>query len=136
MAFVLDCSVAIAWIFADETTEMALKLLESLAHDSAVVPQLWPLEVANVLLVATRRGRIREQDWPQLIDALDALPIEVDGQTHSRAWTMTLGIASRHGLSAYDAAYLELASRRNLPLATLDTRLAEACRAMGVETVI
>lgn len=83
-------SVAIAWFFADETTEMTLKLLEPLAHDSAVVPQLWPLEVPNVLLVATRRGRTREQDWPQLIDALDALPIEVDGQTHSRAWTMTL----------------------------------------------
>ncbi len=80
-------------------------------------------------------AEIREQDSPQLIDALEALPIEVDGQTHSRAWTMTLGIAARHELSDYDAAYLELASRRNLPLATLDTRLAEACRAMSVEAV-
>lgn len=135
MPFVLDCSVAMSWIFADETTETTLKLLESLEHDFAVVPQLWHLEVANVLLMATRRKRIRENDWPQLIGALDALPIEVDAETHSKAWPVPLGLAARHGISAYDSAYLELAGRRDLPLATLDRRLAETCRSAGITVV-
>jgi predicted nucleic acid-binding protein len=132
MPFILDCSIAMSWIFADETSDTTLKLLESLERDFAVVPQLWHLEVANVLLMAARRNRIREQDWPKLIGALDALPIEVDVETHSKALPVTLGIAAKHGISAYDGAYVELAGRRDLPLATLDRRLAETCRSLGI----
>lgn len=131
MPFVLDCSVTMAWILEDEATAPAVALLRSLADDRAVVPQLWSLEVANVLLVASRRGRMVAQDWPKVITALEALPIEVDSATHARALGETLRLAAEHDISVHDAAYLELARRRELPLATLDARLARACETAG-----
>ena len=123
MAFVLDCSVTMSWIFSDESTPDTTDLLRSLTEDVAVVPQIWSLEVANVLLVATRKGRIQRHEQTRLVAAIKALPIEVDRDSHSQALTATLNIAAEHSLSAYDAAYLELALRRSLPLATLDKRL-------------
>jgi len=132
MPFVLDCSVTMSWIFSDEGTTATVELLQSLTRDEAVVPQIWSLEVANVLLVATRKGRIQQQDQPRLVAAIKALPIEVDRNSHNQALTETLMIATEHGLSAYDAAYLELALRRNLPLATLDRRLRHTCATVGV----
>ena len=102
--------------------------MRSLEHETAVVPQIWHLEVANVLLTATRRERIREQEWPRLIAALGDLPIEVDSAARDQALGTTLHIAAQQGISACDAAYLELAVRRSLPIATLGRRLAEVCR--------
>ncbi len=133
MAFVLDCSVTMSWVFSDEDTPDTTELLQSLTEDVAVVPQIWSLEVANVLLIATRKGRIQRHDQTRLIAAIKALPIEVDRDSHSQALTATLNIAAEHSLSAYDAAYLELALRRSLPLATLDKRLRNACTAAGVK---
>ncbi len=133
MAFVLDCSVAMAWVFPDEANESTNALRESLLKDSAVVPALWPIEVGNVLLVATRRGRITEADWPHIRDSLEALPIDVDAESCNRVLETVLPVASEHDLSVYDAMYLELALRLAVPLATLDKKLVAAAKVAGVE---
>ncbi len=135
MPFVLDCSMTMAWAFPDEATKQSAVLRDSLLEDYALVPTLWPIEVANVLLVATRGKRMRESDWPKLLADLTALPIEVDGETSERALSDSLQVARRYDLSAYDAVYLELALRRKLPLATLDKRLKRACRRAGVDVL-
>ena len=134
MAFVLDCSVTMAWVFPDEATEATNQLRDSLVESRAFVPSLWPVEVGNVLLVATRRNRIRVDDWPEIRASLEALPIEIDPVTTSRAWGASLELARTHQLSVYDAMYLELAMRLQLPLATLDRALRGAARTAGVET--
>ena len=133
MAFVLDCSVAMAWVFADEATEATARLLDSLVGDRAYVPSLWPVEVASVLLAATRRGRIGSEEWPAICANLEALPIEIDPVSPSRAWGAALDLARRHELSAYDAMYLELAVRLQIPLATLDRKLRTAGQAAGID---
>ncbi len=134
MAFVLDCSVTMAWVFPDEATEATNQLRDSLVESRAFVPSLWPVEVGNVLLVATRRNRIRVDDWREIRASLEALPIEIDPVTTSRAWGASLELARTHQLSVYDAMYLELAMRLQLPLATLDRALHRAARTVGVET--
>ena len=134
MAFVLDCSVAMAWVFPDEATESTGRLRDSLIDGRAFVPSLWPVEVASVLLAATRRGRLGAEEWPRVCASLEALPIEIDPVSMSRTWGAVLDLAVEHRLSAYDAMYLELALRMRLPLATLDRALAAAARAAGVGT--
>ena len=89
-----------------------------------------------MLLVAAQRGRISSGKWPHICSNLDALPIEIEPISTSRVWGAALGLAHQHGLSVYDAAYLELASRMRLPLATLDRALAAAARATGVDTPV
>lgn len=133
MAFVLDCSVTMAWIFPDEASVSTDLLRESLVEDSAFVPALWPVETGNVLLMATRRGRIAKDDWQQIRENLKALPINIDPVSTDRVWGAVLDLADTHRISAYDAMYLELALRLRLPLATLDRELAAAARASGVE---
>src|SRR5690242_19073125 len=130
--FVLDGSVTMAWFFRDETDAYAEAVEDSLPHAQAVVPTLWPLEVANTLVVGERRKRSTEAQAATWLNHLRALPIIVDDETAMRAWDDTLSLARAHKLSAYDAAYLELALRRSLPLATLDDRLKEAAAALGV----
>ena len=134
MSFVLDCSVAMAWVFPDEASEATGRLRDSLIDGRAFVPSLWPVEVGSVLLAATRRGRIGADEWPAILAALEALPIEVDPVSTSRTWGPALSLAVRHDLSIYDAVYLELAVRMRLPLATLDRELAAAALAAGVDT--
>lgn len=133
MAFILDCSVTMTWLFPDEATEATDRLRDSLVEDRAFVPSLWPAEVANVLLAATRRGRVGVDEWSEIRAYLDALPIEIDPVSASRVWGAVLELANRHGLSVYDAMYLELAVRMRLPLATLDRALAAAGQAAGVD---
>ncbi len=133
MSFVLDCSVAMSWVFPDEATEATDQLRESLVEGRAFVPTLWPIEVANVLLVATRRQRIDRTEWPRIARNLEALPLVIDPGSTSRIWGEVLDVAHTHQLSAYDAMYLELAIRMQLPLATLDRALAAAGRAAGVD---
>ena len=132
MAFVLDCSVSMAWLFADEAHARADALRESLTEQHGVAPALWPTELANALLTASRRGRISVDEWPALGRQLRALPIEVDPVALPAVLDRVLPMADRYGLTVYDATYLELAIRRGLPLATLDRRLAEVSRAAGV----
>ena len=136
MSFVADASVALAWVFEDERHAGAWHLVERLQREPALVPTHFHLEVSNGLLVALRRGRLSLDQAATAIVLLEALPVEVDYDTPARAFHDVWLAASRHGLSTYDAAYLELAARRGLPLATLDERLAGAARGVGVQTLL
>ncbi|HUY92189.1 MAG TPA: type II toxin-antitoxin system VapC family toxin [Pirellulales bacterium] len=131
-AFVLDCSLSVAWFFEDETDAYAQAVEDSLPAAAAIVPALWPLEVANALLMGERRKRATEAKATTFLGLLKALPIALDDETAGRAWQESIHLARTHRLSVYDAAYLELALRRGLPLATLDDRLKAAAAAVGV----
>src|SRR5260370_39225007 len=109
--FVLDGSVTLAWCFPDEKAAYPQAVLDSLARARAVVPSLWPLEVGNAWLVGERRKRCTQADTTHWIGFLKPLPISVEDETTARAWGDILTLARTHGLSAYDAAYLELALR-------------------------
>jgi predicted nucleic acid-binding protein len=130
--FVLDGSVTIAWLFHDEKDAYADAIVARLPHLEMVVPRLWHLEIANVLLVGERKGRCSQADVARWLSFLAGLPIAVDSSTESHAWSTTVHLARQHGLTAYDAAYLELAVRRGIPLATLDGKLKAAAVAAGV----
>lgn len=129
MPFVLDASIAAAWFFPDEHDAVAIAVALRLVEGTALIPTLFWFEIRNLLLVGERRGRVDAADSARFLAHLDALPLEVDAAPSS-ADLLALGRA--HGLSAYDAAYLELARRRAVPLATLDRRLAAAAAAAGV----
>jgi predicted nucleic acid-binding protein len=129
MAFVLDSSVALAWLLPDEANERTDALADRLEQENAHVPSIWSLEVGNTLMTALRRKRISDGDFDRCISALSALPIEVDP---TAGLAGVLSIARRFGLTSYDAAYLELAQRRGFPLATLDEKLRQACKALKV----
>jgi len=130
--FVLDCSATIPWAFASESTLETDALLDTLtAGGKAWVPALWHLEVANVLLGAQRKGRIDRAGIEVFLSTLTLFDIEVDPETLAVAWSKTLALAERFGLTVYDAAYLELALRRGLPLASLDTQLRNAITTAG-----
>lgn len=129
---VLDSSAALAWVLPGEGQAALERLLGEIAADGAVVPGLWPLEVGNILLVAERRGRLGAAERREALDLLRALPIDTDDETAARAWVATLTLAAAHGLTLYDASYLELARRRGLPLATLDSALRRAAGEAGV----
>lgn len=130
--FVLDCSVAMAWCFPDEAGPYSEKVLEDLAGSGAVVPSIWPLEVANVLLSAERRTRISKAQSRRFVELLQALPISVDETRAATVWDGVLSLARDQKLSAYDAAYLELAMREGVPIATRDETLLKAARRCGV----
>ncbi|HEX8814870.1 MAG TPA: type II toxin-antitoxin system VapC family toxin [Terriglobales bacterium] len=132
MSFVLDSSVTLAWIYADETTEVIRAVFGELVQTGAWVPGLWRLEVANILEVGVRRGRHDPAFRDSTLADLALLPIETDAETDRHAWGTTLNLAGRFRLTLYDAAYLELALRRELPLATLDHELRAAAEAEGV----
>jgi predicted nucleic acid-binding protein len=125
---VVDASVALAWCFADEQEPYAVAVLRLLESRAAIVPSVWPLEVANALVIAERRGRLQPARTAELIAEIAKLGIEVDSPTSSQVWKETLTLARRYRLSVYDAAYLELAIRESLPLATLDQALAKVAR--------
>jgi predicted nucleic acid-binding protein len=130
--FVLDGSVTLAWYFKDEADPYADAVAASIPGAQPAVPAIWPLEVANAVLVGERRKRSTEAQAARWLAYLGSLPIAVDDQTTARAWTDVLRLGRAHALSAYDAAYLELALRRGLPLATLDGPLKAAAAAAGV----
>lgn len=129
---VLDCSIALCWYFQDEADPYADGVAKQLISAEALVPSLWPLEVANAVLMGERRKRSTQADAQRWIAVLETLPIALDGETAAHAWNDTLSLARAQNLSAYDAAYLELALRAGLPLATLDAKLKAAAQAVGV----
>jgi predicted nucleic acid-binding protein len=132
-AFVIDASSTLPWCFADETTEATNALLTRLkTGDEAIVPAHWPAEVANALLMARRRKRIPFEDVHRFLEDLEALPIRVDTSAMNQIRAGVFPLAEQYELTVYDAAYLELAIRENLPLATLDTDLRKASRAVGI----
>jgi predicted nucleic acid-binding protein len=130
--FVLDASVTLAWCFADEGDDYALRVLDSLRAGEAVAASHWGLEIANALLVAERRRRIEPGDVSRLAKFVLALPIAVDPVARRRPVDSTHRLGRSHGLSAYDAAYLELAVRHGIPIATLDSALRVAAESEGV----
>lgn len=133
--FVVDASVALAWCFADEVSELADRVLDQLEHDEALAPAIWPLEVANGLRTAERRGRLDLADLSHVRELLVSLPVQVEGVPLDAALGEVTEIARHLDLTAYDAAYLALAARRGLALATVDDRLRRACERAGVELV-
>lgn len=132
MTCVIDASVALAWLMQDEHSPESDRLFESMPGEGAFVPSLWRLEVANALQVAVRRNRIDVHYRDGAIQRLSRLPIEVDPETDAHAWTTTLHLAHRHNITVYDAAYLELALRRGVPLASRDQHLVKAALDSGV----
>ena len=136
MTFVIDASIVIAWCFADETSERADAVLDRLEHERAIAPAHWPLEVANALRTAERRRRLEPSDLPRLRALLVNLPVDIAPVELSTAVGGTLEAARTHGLTTYDAAYLDLADVRGVPLATIDDRLRDACARAGVGLVL
>lgn len=132
MSLVLDSSVTLTWCFEDERCPETLNILTQVAEEGAIAPALWPLEVLNALLMAERRQRLDSAQRQQLGGFLQDLPVVLDHQTAAQSWNVTAHLAQRYKLTLYDAAYLELAQRRNLPLATLDQDLRQAASALGV----
>lgn len=132
MSLVLDSSVALTWCFEDEHTPATLALLDQIAETGAMAPALWPLEILNGLAMAERRGRLDTAHRRQLAGFLRDLPVDLDPETASQAWTATALLAERYRLTLYDAAYLELAQRLDLPLATLDQELRAAGSALDI----
>ena len=130
--FVLDCSVAISWCLVDESDDYANAVLALMPDAEAFVPLIWSLEIANTLLVAERRNRMNQEQTQRAIRFLESLPIQLDPLTEAQALDATLTLGREQELAAYDAAYLELAMRLGLPLATLDNRLATAAERCGV----
>ena len=135
MSFVVDASVALAWCFEDEATPYTESALDRLQQTEAVVPAIWPLEVANVLLTAERRQRLTEAQTARLAQLLRGLPITIDTEGLTQALGSTLSLGREYGLSAYDTSYLELAMRQGLALATQDAALREAAARAGVPLV-
>ncbi len=128
-SLVLDCSVAVAWCFEDEATADLDALLDHVQREGATVPPLWTSEVANVLLLVCRRGRIGRETIQERLALLDMLPIEVDLLADGSVWyTSVLTLADAETLAFYDAVYLELAIRRGLHLASTDAELRRAAR--------
>ncbi|MBS0445101.1 MAG: type II toxin-antitoxin system VapC family toxin [Proteobacteria bacterium] len=132
MSLVLDSSVALTWCFEDERTNATIEVLGAVEQNAGIAPSLWPLEVQNALVMAERRKRLSESQRHQLSNFLSALPVALDNETAEQAWTVTTHLAERFRLTLYDAAYLELAHRTGLPLATLDLELRNAGSALGV----
>ena len=127
---VIDSSIVLSWCLPDEGG--ADQIQEAVASAGALAPAHWPLEVANALLMAERRRRITTDFRNATLQDPKTLPITLDAETTARAWRDTLQLAEAHRLTMYDAAYLELAQRRTLPLATLDAELGSAARALGI----
>lgn len=132
MSFILDASITVAWCFSDEATPNTMRLLESLTTESAFVPELWALEIGNILIHAERRKCITYAKINEFISLLQNLNIKTDYETSLRGLREILSLAHSEKLTTYDAAYLELAMRLGLPLATKDTELAKAAERLGV----
>ena len=132
MSLVLDCSATLAWVYGEETTKPIRTVFETVSAGGAWVPALWRLEVANVLQMGVRRGRHDAAFRDATLADLALMPIRLDPETDRHAWGATSRLAAQYNLMAYDAAYLELARRAGLPLATLDRELRAAAVSEGV----
>ena len=127
-SFIIDNSVVMAWCFEDEINPYADAVLDRLSQSTAIVPSIWPLEVVNVLLVAERRKRLKQGDSVRFITLLSQLPIVVEHEWPERVMKDLLALGRANNLSSYDASYLDLAIRKDCPLATLDKKLIKAAK--------
>lgn len=132
-AFVIDSSVALTWLFKDESTPRTNELLGRLYSEGAIVPSWWFVELTNVMALAERKGRISPAETTAFIAELSKFDIDIDAEASSRAFTHLLPLCRGHHLTSYDAIYLELALRLQLPLATLDEPLRKAAKKLGVK---
>ena len=135
MSFVVDSSIAVAWLLPDEQGSAADALATRLEDGAAVAPALWLLEAGNALLTAQRRKRLTEREVDKLLAALSALPIDVEAVPPGESLAAIIALARKLSLTAYDAVYVEMAQRRRLPLATLDEKLAAGARKAGIHVL-
>jgi predicted nucleic acid-binding protein len=130
---VIDASVALAWCFPDEASDYADDILVALEGHSMLVPALWAIEITNALLVAERRKRIKQSAIRRFVELLNGLTVVTVSQSVTESVSNILPLAREYDLSAYDAAYLDVALRHGAPLATLDSNLQKAGRKAGIE---
>lgn len=130
MAFVVDNSVVMGWLLPAQATAYTRRILQRVRREQMIVPSLWSVELANVMIVRQRRGAMTAAQVHGALQRVQRLKIAIDSERVAPANLVAIG--ERHGLSAYDAAYLELAQRRGIPLATEDDQLKRAARAAGV----
>ena len=135
-SFVIDNSVVMSWCFKDEISQYADGVLDLLQESTAFVPSIWPLEVANVLIVAERKRRLRQADSVRFMTLLSQLPIIVEYERTGTIMNDLLVLARANNLSSYDASYLDLSMRRGLPIATMDTRLIKAAKKSNVPVIM
>lgn len=133
---VLDASAALDFAFDEGDAPMVDLLMREAIDAGPIAPQHWRLEVANGMATRLRRGVLARSEARELMARLDKLDVELDEETAALAWGPTFSLAERHGLTSYDAAYLELALRRGARLGTFDGPLADAAVAEGVELVV
>src|ERR1700746_1420457 len=131
-AFVVDCSIAMAWLFHDEATHKTAALLNRLATETALVPAWWVIEITNVIAMGEGKGGIPPTHSNACISDVTKLGSERDDEAPDRAFTHLLALCRTHRLTSYDAIYLDLAIRRSLPLATLDDDLRKTAKKLGV----
>jgi len=132
LVFVLDASVALAWCFEDQGTPFTDSVLDRLSDERAIAPGIWPLEVANVLAEAQRRGRLAPADTARLVQLLRSLPIEIESSSLDDVLGEIFSLAVDQELTSYDAAYLALSMRHGVPLASLDAGVRRASGRLGV----
>jgi len=130
--FVLDCSATISWCFEDESDEWSERILTSLERDRALVPEIWHLEVANVLIQCERKKRLTEAQTTAFLQRLKHFPIETRAFTRDEHFSGVVPLARREGLTSYDASYLQLALQQGVPLAARDEDLKAAAMRVGV----
>ena len=135
MTLVVDASLALSWCLPNEETNRTDALLARVKNDGGSVPAIWPYEVVSVLLKYERNGRIKEADVGRAIELLSGLQLGVDTENTDAAFGVVLDLARRHGLTGYDAAYVELAVRLDLPLGTNDSPMRIASLALGLEVL-
>jgi predicted nucleic acid-binding protein len=134
--FVLDASVVLTWCFPDENAPMAEHVADMFKHgDTAIVPSFWPHEVLNALLVGEKRKRISRELVRSFLDDLARLPIVLEQFPATIVFERVQHLSRLHGLTAYDAAYLDLAADSGFPLATLDEELMRACKKARIRLV-
>jgi len=131
-SLVIDCSMTMSWCFADEAATASQEILKRLDQETAIVPSHWFLEVANVLFQSERRKRISASESDLFLARLTLMSFEIEYGPTRRAFEHLLPLCRSHGLTSYDAAYLDVALRHNLPLASLDGPLREAAQRVGV----
>lgn len=134
-AYVLDCSIAVSWCFEDEASEEADQLLLKVQEQGALVPALWYLEFGNVLIQAKKKGRISEFQLMTSMDLIRQLPISTDPISPNKTMNVIMLLATQHGLTTYDASYLELALRFNIFLLTKDAHLRKAANKLGIQVL-
>ena len=134
--FVVDTSVALTWLFGEEATPATWAIHDRLTSEPAIVPGLWHLELTNILSIAERKGRVTAVQVYGFIAGILRLDIETDTEAPGRAFSHVLPLCRAHRLTSYDAVYIELALRRGLPLATLDTAMSTAARELGLTLLV